>query len=76
MSEPQKLWWQRTLPWVASLVAILVVGGHIAMWLSDMPRDLALRLTLLNAAGWAAVILPAFAVSRWLKAKTRPVDPG
>ena len=51
-----------------TLIALLVIGGHIAMWTSDMPRDLAMRLTLINAAGWAVVLLPALAVSKWADA--------
>ena len=47
------------------LLLTLVVGGHIAMWSSDMPRDLALKLTLINAAGWAVVVIPAYGVARW-----------
>ena len=30
-----------------------------------MPRDLALKLTLINAAGWAVVLLPAWGVAKW-----------
>lgn len=55
------------MPYLIVIVAVLVIGGHVALWLSDTPREVALRLTLLNAAGWAVVILPAWGVSRWLK---------
>ncbi len=44
---------------------IVIVGAHIAMWTSDMPRDLALKLTLINAAGWAVVLIPVYGVARW-----------
>ena len=54
-----------------TIVVVFVVGGHIALWLSDAPYEMKLRLTLLNAAGWAAVILPAIGVSLWLKAKIK-----
>jgi hypothetical protein len=47
--------------WIACLL-VLITFAHIAMWTSDMPRDLALRLTLINAAGWAVILLPAWAV--------------
>ncbi|MDX8352756.1 phenylalanyl-tRNA synthetase subunit beta [Cognatiyoonia sp. IB215182] len=50
------------------LLLILIIGAHIAMWTSDMPRDLALKLTLINAAGWAVILLPAWAVSKWAAA--------
>ncbi|MEM6478818.1 MAG: phenylalanyl-tRNA synthetase subunit beta [Pseudomonadota bacterium] len=66
-----KLWWQRTLPWVAAITALLVIGGHVGLWLSDAPLEMKRRLTLLNAAGWAVVIFPALGVSLWLKARTR-----
>ncbi len=51
----------------------LIVGAHIAMWTSDMPRSLALKLTALNAAGWAVVLLPAWAVSKWAKLHRRNI---
>ena len=37
--------------------------------MSDAPLEMKRRLTLLNAAGWAVVILPAIGVSFWLNAK-------
>ncbi|SEW46149.1 hypothetical protein SAMN04488515_3455 [Cognatiyoonia koreensis] len=55
-----------------TLLATLIVGGHIAMWTSDMPKDLALKLTLINAAGWGIVLIPAYGVSRWARAQ-RPM---
>ena len=54
-----------------TLLIVVVIGGHIAMWTSDMPRDLALKLTLINAAGWAVVLLPAYGVAKWAAAKSR-----
>jgi hypothetical protein len=53
--------------WIACLL-VLITFAHIAMWTSDMPRDLALRLTLINAAGWAVILLPAWAVRKWAAA--------
>lgn len=50
---------------------VLIVVAHIALWSSDMPRDLALRLTLINAGAWAVILLPAWAVSRWAAAHKR-----
>ncbi|WP_400085556.1 hypothetical protein [Yoonia sp. R78084] len=44
--------------WLIILLTF-IIGGHIAMWTSDMPRDLALRLTLINAAGWGVILIPA-----------------
>ena len=52
-----------------TLLALAVTGGHIAMWSSDMPRDMALKLTLINVAGWAVVLLPAYGVARWARVK-------
>ncbi len=46
----------------------LIVGAHIAMWTSDMPRDLALKLTLINATGWAVILIPVWLVGKWAKA--------
>ena len=51
-----------------TVLILFIVGAHIAMWTSDMPRELALRLTLINAAGWAVILLPAWAVSKWAAA--------
>jgi len=56
--------------WLIILLT-LIIGGHIAMWTSDMPRDLALRLTLINAAGWAVILIPAWAVSKSAAAHQR-----
>ncbi|MFN6977606.1 MAG: hypothetical protein ACK4OP_05760, partial [Gemmobacter sp.] len=51
------------------VIAALVIGAHIALWLSpDMPGEMKLRLTLLNAAGWGVVLIPALAVSMWARA--------
>ena len=51
-----------------TLLIFVIVGAHIAMWTSDMPRDLALRLTLINAAGWAVILIPVWLVSKWAAA--------
>jgi len=51
-----------------TLLILVIVGAHIAMWTSDMPRDLALRLTLINAAGWAVILIPVWLVSKWAAA--------
>lgn len=46
--------------------AVLIVAAHVALWSSpDWTAEAKLRLTVLNALGWAAVILPALAVSKW-----------
>jgi preprotein translocase subunit SecF len=61
-----------------TLLLTLIIGGHIAMWTSDMPKDLALKLTLINAAGWAVVLIPAIGVAMWAKArrsKPAPEEP-
>ena len=57
-------------------LAALIVGAHVMLWLSDMSQDAKLRLTLLNAAGWAVVLLPALAVNLWLGAVARRNDEG
>ena len=56
----------------ASALLFTVVTAHIFMWLSpDMPLDAKIRLTTLNALGWASVVLLAWGVSLWLKAQVR-----
>ena len=54
-----------------TLLITLIVGAHIAMWTSDMPRNLALRLTLINGAGWAVILIPVWLVSKWAEAHQR-----
>ena len=59
---------------IAALVALIVVA-HIGLWRDpDIPLEAKRRLTVLNALGWAVIILPVFAVNQWLKAKTRKPD--
>ena len=53
------------------ILIVAIIGAHIAMWTSDMPSDLALRLTLINAAGWAVILIPAWLVSKWAAAHQR-----
>ena len=62
-------WLGRTT--VAALVLLIVVA-HIGLWRDpEIPVETKRRLTTLNAMGWAVVLIPAWAVSQWLKAKTR-----
>ena len=58
------------------LIALIVLA-HIGLWHDpDLPLEAKRRLTLLNALGWAVIILPVFAVNQWLKAKTgKPDEP-
>lgn len=74
MTDTPRRWWQRVLPWVAVITAISVVGGHIGLWLSDAPEAFKWRLTIINATGWAVVIVPAIGVRFWLAAKLRDTD--
>ena len=53
------------------MVLVLVVAGHIGLWLSDQPFVAKLRLTLLNAGVWAVILLPAVGVALWLRAVER-----
>lgn len=49
---------------------LLIIVAHVGLWRSpDVPRDVALRLTAINALAWAVILLPAWGVSRWLKAR-------
>lgn len=53
----------------------LIVVAHIGLWRDpDIPLEAKRRLTMLNALGWAVIILPVFAVNQWLKAKTAKPD--
>ncbi|MBJ3764042.1 phenylalanyl-tRNA synthetase subunit beta [Maribius pontilimi] len=54
---------------------LLVLGGTVALWLSDWPLDSKVKLTLLNSLGWAVILLPALAVSKWARAHAPDRDP-
>ncbi len=63
-----------TIPALAALV-LLIVLAHIGLWRDEtIPVEAKRRLTLLNALGWAAILLPAWGVSLWLRARGRPVS--
>lgn len=50
---------------------ILIVMAHIGLWADEtIPLEAKRRLTTLNAIGWAVILLPAWGVSLWLRAKT------
>ena len=53
--------------WIIALIAFVVIA-HVALWRSDMPRDLALKLTLINATGWGVILGGAWLVGRWAAA--------
>lgn len=62
--------WFRYIAFVFVLGAIVL--GHVALWQAeDVPLEAKQRLTLLNALGWAVIILPAVGVSFWLRAHQR-----
>ena len=54
-----------------ALLVSVIVAGHVALWLSDQPFDTKLRLTLINAAVWAVILLPAVGVMLWLRTHQR-----
>lgn len=55
---------------VIALLALIVIA-HIGLWADDtIPTEAKRRLTTLNALGWAVILLPAWGVSLWLRAKT------
>lgn len=61
--------WHRIVAWGT---LVLVVAGHLGLWLSPrVPPEAALRLTLTNAAIWAVVVLPAIGVALWARAHRR-----
>jgi len=49
----------------------LIVLAHVALWRSDMPPDLKMTFTILNAIGWSIILLPIVFVSRWMNAIER-----
>ncbi|WVX47250.1 hypothetical protein ROLI_003170 [Roseobacter fucihabitans] len=51
---------------LVGIMVCLIVVAHVFMWLSDMPRDLKIAFTVLNAAGWTIVLAPILLVDRWL----------
>ncbi|MDW3223196.1 MAG: phenylalanyl-tRNA synthetase subunit beta [Paracoccaceae bacterium] len=52
---------------VAVMVCFILVA-HVFMWLSDMPRNMKIVFTILNAAGWTIVLVPILLVDKWLDA--------
>ena len=59
------------------LLLAVIVGGHVALWLSPRTSDdAALRLTLTNAAIWAVVLLPALGVNMWARTHRRLASAG
>ena len=57
---------------ILSALVVTIVVAHIFMWSSDrMPTDVKIRLTVINALGWGIVLLPAWAVGKWLDARQR-----
>lgn len=61
--------------WLACLL-VVIIGAHLALWSSDIPRALAWRLTAINAAAWAVILLPAYAVGKWAAAHQRRTKQG
>ncbi len=54
------------------VLLVLIVLAHVALWRSDrMETGMKLALTLINTVGWAVVLIPAWAVGRWLDAHRR-----
>lgn len=53
---------------LVALMVCFIIVAHIFMWLSDMPRDMKITFTVLNAAGWTIVLAPILLVDRWLDA--------
>ncbi len=51
---------------LVAVMLCLIIVAHVFMWFSDMPRDLKIVFTVLNAAGWTIVLAPILLVDRWL----------
>jgi hypothetical protein len=70
-----RLWQNRHRIGVAVLLTV-IVGAHAALWASPhVPAETRARLTLLNAAGWGVVLLPAIGVALWARAHRRRPPP-
>lgn len=54
-----------------ALLVSVIIAGHVALWASDQSFDAKLRLTLINAAIWAVILLPAVGVMLWLRTHQR-----
>ena len=50
---------------------VLIVIAHVFLWRSDMDTGGKLAFTLVNALGWAIVLVPILFVDRWLEAVKR-----
>ena len=50
---------------VLFLVTLIVIA-HIFLWRSGMATGLKLTFTILNAIGWAIVLLPILFIDKWL----------
>lgn len=59
---------------LVTVMLCLIIVAHVFMWLSDMPRDLKIVFTILNAAGWTVVLAPILLVDRWLATIQRDND--
>ncbi|MEM9636272.1 MAG: phenylalanyl-tRNA synthetase subunit beta [Pseudomonadota bacterium] len=59
---------------LVAVMLCLIIVAHVFMWLSDMPRDLKIVFTVLNAAGWTVVLAPILLVDRWLGAIQHKAD--
>ena len=58
--------------WGLLALLTLIVGAHVALWISDsMTRAEKLNLTLTNALIWAVLLIPAIGVNFWVKARLR-----
>ncbi|WP_415922073.1 phenylalanyl-tRNA synthetase subunit beta [Tateyamaria sp. SN6-1] len=55
---------------VLALVTLIVIA-HVFLWRSEMVFGLKLTFTILNAIGWAIVLLPILFIDKWLDAIKR-----
>lgn len=51
---------------LVSTMVFLIVVAHVFMWFSDMPYNLKLTFTVLNAVGWTLVLAPLLLLEKLL----------
>lgn len=57
--------------WLVAGMVCLICVAHVFLWRSDMPPELKMTFTMLNALGWSVVLVPILFVDRWLDAMRR-----
>ena len=65
-----RIWMKRL---IVLCLAGLIVLAHVGLWSDpDLPADIKLRLTVLNALAWGVIGGGALVVSLWARSHGRP----